>query len=109
LVQAILPIGWKYSLSVPPGTYDVTASKLPEYDGNTTFNIEVNAETTSYANMSLSLKPTGTINGTVVTVDLILDIPGEREIFASKNARILSFNIRSFLFITYSKIFQILV
>ena len=54
-----------YSLSVPPGTYNVTASKLPQYNDNTTFNIEVNAETISYANMSLSLKPTGTISGTV--------------------------------------------
>jgi hypothetical protein len=56
-----------YSLSVPPGTYNVTASKLPEYNDNTAFNIEVRTETTSYANMSLSLKPTGTISGTVVT------------------------------------------
>jgi hypothetical protein len=56
-----------YSLSVPPGTYNVTASKLPEYNDNTAFNIEVSTETTSYANMSLSLKPTGTISGTVVT------------------------------------------
>ena len=56
-----------YSLSVPAGTYDVTASKLPEYNDNTTFNIEVNAEMISYANMSLSLKSVGTISGTVVT------------------------------------------
>ncbi len=54
-----------YTLSVPPGTYNVTASKLPEYNDNTTFNIEVNAEMISYANMSLSLKSVGTISGTV--------------------------------------------
>ena len=55
-----------YSLSVPAGTYNVTASKLPEYNDNTAFNIEVSTETTSYANMSLSLKSVGTISGTVV-------------------------------------------
>ncbi|PWB56918.1 MAG: hypothetical protein C3F06_00045 [Candidatus Methanoperedenaceae archaeon] len=57
-----------YSLRVPPGTYVVTASNAPIHNDNTTSNIEVTALNTSYANMALGLKATGSISGTVTNV-----------------------------------------
>ena len=58
-----------YSLSVPPGTYTVTASKAPEYDVQQTSNVDVTAGgTTSNIDMTLSPLPTGTISGTVTNV-----------------------------------------
>jgi len=54
-----------YSLSVPPDTYTVTASLEPTHDSSTTSNVVVTALNTSYANMTLVLKPTGTISGTI--------------------------------------------
>ena len=57
-----------YSLSVPPGIYDVTASMEPTHDNSITPNVEVTALNTSYANMTLVLRPTGNISGTVQNV-----------------------------------------
>ncbi|PWB56916.1 MAG: hypothetical protein C3F06_00035 [Candidatus Methanoperedenaceae archaeon] len=54
-----------YSLSVPPDTYTVTVSMEPTHDSSTTSNVVVTALNTSYANMTLSLRPTGTISGTI--------------------------------------------
>jgi len=57
-----------YSLSVPPGTYTVTASMEPTHDNSITPNVEVTAMNTSYANMTLVPRPTGIISGTVTNV-----------------------------------------
>ncbi len=55
-----------YSLSVPPGIYTITASKVPRYNVRTTPGIQVNAgETTPNVDMTLGLLSTGTITGSV--------------------------------------------
>ena len=57
-----------YSLSVEPGMYDITASKRPIYYDNTTYGILVTELNTTIVNVTLEIKPTGTINGTVTNV-----------------------------------------
>jgi predicted CXXCH cytochrome family protein len=57
----------KYSFGVPPGPYIVTASKAPTHNDGT-MSVTVTASNTSYANMTLSLKLTGNIIGSVTNV-----------------------------------------
>jgi len=54
-----------YSLSVPPGIYTVTASKVPRYNVSTTPGIDMTGGGTTIVNMTLGLLPTGTITGSV--------------------------------------------
>jgi hypothetical protein len=55
-----------YSLSLPPGIYVVTVSKQPTHNDGT-MTVTVTASNTTYANMTLAIKPTGTITGSVTT------------------------------------------
>ncbi|PWB56939.1 MAG: hypothetical protein C3F06_00150 [Candidatus Methanoperedenaceae archaeon] len=57
----------KYSFSVSPGTYAVTASKQPAYNDITVPGIIVTASNTTYVNITLENKLTGTITGSVTT------------------------------------------
>ncbi len=59
-------IGGNYSLAIPVGTYNVTASKRPEYYDNTTSGVIVTPGNTTNIDFILTLKPIGTISGTVV-------------------------------------------
>ncbi|MCK5661509.1 MAG: carboxypeptidase regulatory-like domain-containing protein, partial [Methanosarcinales archaeon] len=54
-----------YSLSVAVGTYNVTASKAPEYVDSTVTGVSVSLNSTTIQNFDLTLKPTGSITGTV--------------------------------------------
>jgi hypothetical protein len=54
-----------YSLRVPEGTYIVNASRQPTHYDTSVSNIVVPQSNTTIANISISQKPTGTINGTV--------------------------------------------
>ena len=54
-----------YSLGVVAGTYDVTASKAPEYNDNTTIGIAVTSNGTTMQNSVLSLKQTASVTGNV--------------------------------------------
>ena len=54
-----------YSLSLVNGTYQLTASKEPEYYSNSSVTVTVTAYTSVTQNIILTLKPTGTISGTV--------------------------------------------
>ena len=58
-------IDGKYSIRVSPGTYNVTASKQPTHTDNTTYDVPVTALNTTYANITLDIKLTGTISGVV--------------------------------------------
>ena len=57
-----------YSLSVPSGAYDVTASNQPTHTDNTTYGVPVTALNITYANITLDTKLTGTIIGVVTNV-----------------------------------------
>jgi hypothetical protein len=54
-----------YSLRLANGTYQLTASKEPEYYPNSSVSVTVTAFTTITQDITLTLKPTGTISGTV--------------------------------------------
>ncbi|MCK5661303.1 MAG: carboxypeptidase regulatory-like domain-containing protein, partial [Methanosarcinales archaeon] len=54
-----------YLLSVVAGTYDVTASKAPEYNDDTTIGVVVTSNSSTMQNFVLTLKSTGTITGNV--------------------------------------------
>ncbi len=54
-----------YSLKVIEGTYNVTASKRPEYYDNTTSGVAVISGNTTVQDFVLTIKPTGNITGTV--------------------------------------------
>jgi predicted CXXCH cytochrome family protein len=54
-----------YSLMVVEGTYNVTASKRPEYYDNTTSGVAVITGNTTIQDFVITLKPTGNIKGTV--------------------------------------------
>jgi hypothetical protein len=54
-----------YSLRVPAGTYNVTASKKPTHYDNVTSGILVTPTNTTIFDIVLAEKPTGTISGTV--------------------------------------------
>ena len=57
-----------YSLSVPPGTYTVTASKQPVYIDVTVPDVIVTASNTTNVNITMDEKLKGTITGSVTTV-----------------------------------------
>ncbi|HYN44376.1 MAG TPA: hypothetical protein VER35_00085 [Candidatus Limnocylindrales bacterium] len=61
-------IDGRYSLKVPPGTYNVTASKHPTHNDNTVYSVPVTALNTTIVNITLEIKPTGTISGLVTNV-----------------------------------------
>jgi hypothetical protein len=54
-----------YSFRVDTGTYDVIASKLPEYNDYTATGVGVTSPDTTVVNIVLLEKPKGTITGTV--------------------------------------------
>jgi hypothetical protein len=54
-----------YSLSLANGTYHLIASKEPEYYPNSSVIVTVTALTTITQDITLTLKPTGTISGKV--------------------------------------------
>jgi len=54
-----------YSVLCQPGTYDVTASKRPEYYDNMTTGVVVTKDNTTIRDFILTMKPTGNISGTV--------------------------------------------
>ncbi|MFZ3384840.1 MAG: carboxypeptidase regulatory-like domain-containing protein, partial [Candidatus Methanoperedens sp.] len=54
-----------YSLSLPNGTYQLTASKEPEYYPNSSVIVTVTAYTTVNRDIILTSRPTGNISGTV--------------------------------------------
>ena len=54
-----------YSLSLPEGTYQLTASKEPEYYPNSSVVVTVTAYTTVNQDIILTPKPTGNITGAV--------------------------------------------
>ncbi|VVB86249.1 Cytochrome c7 c [uncultured archaeon] len=54
-----------YSIMVAEGTYNVTASKRPEYYDNTTTGTPVTPNNTTIQDFILTQKPTGNITGTV--------------------------------------------
>jgi hypothetical protein len=54
-----------YSLKVPVGTYNITASKQPEYYDSIATGIVVTANNITNQNFVLTQKPTGTIIGSV--------------------------------------------
>lgn len=55
-----------YSMILPAGTYNVTAGKRHEYNDSTVTEIMVTDGYSTIQNFVLTLKPTGTITGTVV-------------------------------------------
>ena len=57
----------KYSLSVPPDTYNVTASKQPTHIDNTS-TVVVTPDNTTIVDFAIDLKLTGTISGVVTNV-----------------------------------------
>lgn len=54
-----------YSLLVPEGTYTLNVVKPPEYYANTSVTVEVFSGVTTYQDINLLLKPTGTITGII--------------------------------------------
>ena len=56
-----------YSLSLANGTYQLTASKEPEYYTNSSVIVTVTAFTTITQDITLTIKPIGTISGKVST------------------------------------------
>ncbi len=56
-----------YSLNVPAGTYDVTASKQPTHSDNTTTGVVVTQSNTTILYIVIEQKPTGTLSGIVTT------------------------------------------
>ncbi|MCX9083186.1 MAG: hypothetical protein OIN87_00095, partial [Candidatus Methanoperedens sp.] len=56
-----------YSLSLTNGTYHLTASKDPDYYPNSSVVVTIAAFTNVTQDITLTLKPTGNINGTVIT------------------------------------------
>ena len=64
-VSTITDQNGAYSLSLPNGTYRLTASKEPEYYPNSSVIVTVTAYTTVNRDIILTPKPTGNISGTV--------------------------------------------
>lgn len=57
--------GGFYTISVPEGTYDVTASNRPKYYDNITWGVIVTPGDTTIVDFILGLKPSGNITGNV--------------------------------------------
>lgn len=55
----------RYSIELPEGTYDLTASKQPTHSDNTITGIAVAPGNTTTADITLVAKPTGNISGTI--------------------------------------------
>ena len=64
-VSVITDQNGAYSLSLPDGTYRLTASKEPEYYSNSSVVVTVTAYTTVNRDIVLTPRPTGNISGTV--------------------------------------------
>ena len=64
-VSVITDQNGAYSLSLPDGTYRLTASKEPEYYSNSSVVVTVTAYTTVNQDIVLTPRPTGNISGTV--------------------------------------------
>ena len=64
-VSTTTDLNGAYSLSLPNGTYRLTASKEPEYYPNSSVIVTVTAYTTVNRDIILTPKPTGNISGTV--------------------------------------------
>ena len=64
-VSTTTDLNGAYSLSLPNGTYRLTASKEPEYYPNSSVIVTVTAYTTVNRDIVLTPRPTGNISGTV--------------------------------------------
>jgi hypothetical protein len=58
----------KYSLRVPEGSYDVTASKRPTHSDDISSGVVVTPDNTTNVDFAIDLKLTGTISGVVMNV-----------------------------------------
>ncbi|MCL7413098.1 MAG: carboxypeptidase regulatory-like domain-containing protein, partial [ANME-2 cluster archaeon] len=64
-VSSVSDSNGNYSLRLLAGTYNVSVSKLPEYDDNLVTGVEVTVETTTIQDIPITTRPLGTIQGTV--------------------------------------------
>ncbi|MDF1531844.1 MAG: carboxypeptidase-like regulatory domain-containing protein [ANME-2 cluster archaeon] len=65
-VSSITDSNGNYSLKLFEGTYNVSASKLPEYYDNSVIGVEVMVYNTTIKNIVLNAKPKGLVHGRVM-------------------------------------------
>ena len=66
--SAITESDGSYSLRVPEGTYDVTASMRPTHTDNISTGVVVSPDSTEIIDFVIDMKSTGTISGVVTNV-----------------------------------------